>query len=341
MIPNSFNAAVLTKKRKIEVKKISWNKKLKIGQVFVKILISGFCGKQNEEFNELLGKDIYFPHCLGHEAVGLVISKHKKVKKVKRGDKVLIHWKKSIGLDASKPNYYFNNKKINSGKVTTFSEFSILPENRLTVVNKYKNLEKLCSLGCTFSTGIGSVLKQKINYKNKIALVVGCGPIGLSIIQALRYYGIKKIISFDKNKKALNLAKKNGSNINIQNFKILKSKKLYKMIDICFFCIGNNIVFQKIYNRLKAPSKTIVVGVPNPLKKVKIKLKDIHDCKLITGSNGGDFKPNKDIPKYLKLINKNKLNPNLIFGKRYKLNNIKKLFKDIEKGIPGKFFIYP
>ena len=71
-----FNAAVLLKKNKIEILKLDLPV-LKNGQSLIKILYSSICHTQVQEIDGLRGKDFFLPHCLGHEAVGIVVDKHK------------------------------------------------------------------------------------------------------------------------------------------------------------------------------------------------------------------------------------------------------------------------
>ena len=56
------------------------------------------------------------------------------VEKVKPGDKVVMHWRKSSGVDSEFPKYQSKHGTVGSGLITTFSEFSVV-ENRITKVN--------------------------------------------------------------------------------------------------------------------------------------------------------------------------------------------------------------
>ena len=63
----------------------------------------------------------------------------------------------SNGIDAKTAIYKWKNKKLNSGKITF--NYSIVSENRVSKINKFKNDLDLLLLGCTASTAIGSVKK--------------------------------------------------------------------------------------------------------------------------------------------------------------------------------------
>src|SRR3990167_9037879 len=109
---------------------------LLFGQVLVKILVSGICGSQLQEIEGNKGNAKFVPHLLGHEGCGIVEKIGDGVTTVKKGDKVVMHWRKGDGIESDFPSYVFKGKKISSGKVTTFSEYAIVSENRLTAVPK-------------------------------------------------------------------------------------------------------------------------------------------------------------------------------------------------------------
>ena len=99
---------------------------LQVGQVLVKILVSGICGAQLHEIKGHKGNEKFLPHLMGHEGCGIVEQLGPGVTTVKVGDKVVMHWRPGSGIEAPFPSYVFNGKKMSSGKVTTLSEYSIV-----------------------------------------------------------------------------------------------------------------------------------------------------------------------------------------------------------------------
>ena len=96
---------------------------LKVGQVLVKVILSGLCGAQLQEIKGWKGNGKFLPHLMGHEGCGLVESVGEGVTTVKKGDKVVMHWRKGTGIESDFPNYILSDRQISSGKVTTLSEF--------------------------------------------------------------------------------------------------------------------------------------------------------------------------------------------------------------------------
>ena len=100
-----FKAAILTEIGKPLVVSEIETTELKVGQVLIKILMSGLCGAQLQELAGLKGNSKFVPHLLGHEGCGIVEEIGPGVTTVKVGDKVVMHWRKGDGIESDFPTY--------------------------------------------------------------------------------------------------------------------------------------------------------------------------------------------------------------------------------------------
>ena len=116
-------AILIAQNKPLIIEKIKVQDKLKIGQVLVQVYVSGICGSQIGEIDGVKGEDKYLPHLMGHEGCGRVMEVGPGVNTVKKGDKVVLHWRKGSGLNSELPEYYLSEQKINAGWVTTFKNF--------------------------------------------------------------------------------------------------------------------------------------------------------------------------------------------------------------------------
>ena len=343
---NFSNAAILFKQKKpLLIRKIEIPENLHEGQVLVKNFYSGVCGSQLGEIEGIKGKDNYLPHLLGHEAVGEVLKVGKKVSRVKKGDHVLLHWMPTKGISSPGPKYILKNKIINAGPIATFSNLSIVSENRLTPVKKnLVNHKELLLLGCTVSTAVGSI-KKITNYdKTETVAVAGCGAIGLTIVKVLKYLGTKKIIAIDLDEKKLKIARKFGATycINSKKKKILDSivRKFPNKIDKFFECTGNVEVISDAFECLNQMGSEILIGVPQFKKKAKFYTLDINLGKKLVGCKGGNFQPSEDLFKYLRLMEDKKFHIKELITREVKLNDLNDVFSDMKKNkIIGKCII--
>ena len=101
-----FVAAILVKQNQpLVIDEISFEDVLDVGQVLVKLDYSGICGSQLGEISGVKGPDPYLPHLLGHEGSGTVVETGPGVRTVTTGDRVVLHWKKGLGIEGSPPKY--------------------------------------------------------------------------------------------------------------------------------------------------------------------------------------------------------------------------------------------
>ena len=119
------------------------------------------------EVSGLRGDDRWLPHLLGHEGSGVVEDVGPDVKKFKKGDEVILSWIKGNGIEAQGAIYDSDDAVINSGKVTTFSNYSVVSENRLTK----KTLLDISKISPTLYLGADNYItinkKSLLNLKSK------------------------------------------------------------------------------------------------------------------------------------------------------------------------------
>ena len=154
---------------------------LEAGQVLVKVLCAGICGSQLQEIDGLKGDPAHCPHLLGHEGCGIIEAIGLGLKPICRGQKVVMHWRKGSGMESAFPIY---NRRFKSGLITTFSQYAIVSENRITVIPDDVPNDLACLLGCALSTAL-AIIENEITNDQRI-LVIGCGGVGLALIFASR-----------------------------------------------------------------------------------------------------------------------------------------------------------
>ena len=197
-IPKMARAAVLEELgMPLVVRDISIPKLIS-GQVLVKVFFSGVCRSQLMEVSGGRGCDPWLPHLLGHEGSGEVLAVGKDVTKVKPGDQVILGWLKSEGMDAPGAKYEHCGKIINSGPVTTFSNYTVVSENRLVKKPKRLSFEEAILFGCALPTGMGMVLNELHPKQGQSVVVLGLGGIGLAALVTLKALGISNVIAVDR-----------------------------------------------------------------------------------------------------------------------------------------------
>ena len=338
-----MKAAILVKSNNpLVVQDVKIPSNLEFGQVLVKVYYSGICGAQINEIEAVKGPDKFLPHLLGHEGSGVVEKVGNGVTRVKPGDKVVLHWRPSDGIQSETASYLWNGKKVNSGWVTTFNEKAIVSENRLTKIPENFDMRVAALFGCAVTSGFGAVNNDANVKIGQSVLIFGIGGMGLNIAYAASLVSAYPIIGVDLHKEKIELGKQFGLTHgligNANEFKNELKKILNdKEPEVVFETTGNSKVMEKAYELTPNDGKTIFVGVPND--KISIYSLPLAFNKILKVSHGGNSKPDKDIPRYINLINNKKINFNNLITHEFNLEKINDAIKLFKTGQAGRILI--
>ena len=330
-----IKAATLIKKNNVKILNLKVPA-LKAGEILVKIKYSSICHTQLQEIFGLRGKDKYLPHCLGHEATGIVVKLGVGIQKVKVKDKVCLTWIKGDGKQTSGVKYLTQKKIVNAGPVNTFSNFSVVSENRTIKLPKNSNLKKDVLMGCAIPTAFNAVFNTLKKATKDSIIIFGAGGLGLACIFAAKEAGFKKIYALDRDKNKLKVAKEFGATNSIHLSNIKKFDLVMKDYKNFFSngleCSGNLKLMEKSINTIRNfGGKLIIIGNYPPSKKVNINPWNFIMGKNITGSWQHQLSYDKFFPLFYKKFKKFKYNS--YFGKKiYTLANINQAIKDFSSG---------
>ena len=331
---------------------------LSYGQVLIEVHSSGICGAQIREITGSKGEDPYLPHLLGHEGGGIVVSVGPGVKYVKRGDHVVMHWRKGMGIEASFPVYLREGvpkeghntwDKIGAGSVTTFNEHAVVSENRLTVIEKDIPFDVAALMGCAVTTGLGLINNEaKLKIGQSIA-VAGCGGVGLNVIQGAAMVSANPIIAIDFDSYKLDFAEVFGATHTIwtkhKSAKDLIEDSFVKLIgrktvDVFVDCTGDPEMIEMGLCLVSPGGKLILVGQPYHECDLVLRSFHRHYCgKMIIDSQGGLTNPSVDIPHYLDLYRTGKLKLDELITHRFPLEKVNEAIHEMQFGKYGRIIL--
>jgi len=331
-----FKAAILFKTNsKLKVLDDVIFPRIKDRQILVKILFTSVCGSQLFEIYGKRGRDKFLPHMLGHEATGIAINVGKKVKRIKIGDKVFLSWiKNNYEKDCSRIFYKsktYKKRKINSGNITTFSNYSVVSSNRVYKLPESINFISGCLLCCALPTGAGMVLNNDSKIDKKKILIVGLGGVGLSSLLTAIYKKYEEIYAVDNNSQKISYLKKKLKRHKIFYYNDIKELK-HLNFDLIIESTGNAKVISASMKYLKNHGKLIFASHPKFGEKIKIDPYDLILGKKIYGSWGGDINFKKHLHLLIKIIKFFKKIENVFFKKFYKLEEINTAINDLKNG---------
>ncbi len=341
-----MKAAILVELNKpLEIANIDLPEKLEFGQVLVKVHYSGICGAQINEIEGAKGPDKFLPHLLGHEGSGTVVKCGPGVKTVVEGNHVVMHWRPSDGLQADVPVYEWNKKKINAGWVTTFNEFAVVSENRLTTIPDDFDLRLAPLFGCSVTTAMGVVNNDAALKVGQSIVVFGVGGVGLNIIQAAAMVSAYPIIAIDIVDEKLSMAKNFGASNIFQNDgeiaidEAIRSLVGIEGVDVAVDTTGNPRCIEQAYELTHADGKTVLVGVPKKGENISIYSLPLHFQKTLTGSHGGDAEPHLDIPRYIRLYENGRMSLEGFITHEFSLEQINEAICMVQGGYAGRCII--
>lgn len=307
------------------------------GQVLVKIYYSGVCRSQLMEVSGGRGPDAWLPHLLGHEASGVVLDVGPNVSKVKAGDDVILGWVKGDGIDAPGAKYLCNNQIINSGRVTTFSNYTIVSESRLVKKPIGLPFDVATLFGCALPTGAGMVLNELNPLPSDTVAVLGLGGIGLSALMALKALGVKKIIAIDISDEKLELAKSLGAthciNSRSEECESALQKIVDQGVDICIESAGTVSTIELGFKLIrKGGGQLLFASHPPEGERISLAPHDLISGKKISGSWGGGTNPDADIPRMYQIFSNANIPMETLLTKRYRLEDINEALDDLRTG---------
>lgn len=345
-LPTTMKAAILeTIGQPLIIDEVELPNELDYGQVLVKLAYSGICGSQLGEIDGVKGEDRFLPHLLGHEGSGEVVCTGPGVSHVQKGDSVVLHWRPGKGIAAKPPKYRWNGRQLNAGFVTTFNEYAVISENRMTPIPAEfpKHIAPL--FGCAVTTGLGVIVNNAGVKIGDSIVVLGAGGVGLNVIQGAAMASAYPIIAVDLFDNRLQLAGEMGAthllnaghcDIEIEIRKILNGSPA----DIVVDNTGKTDIINLAYQMTAPQGKTILVGVPRVNDTISIFSLPLHFGKTLTGSHGGESQPGTDIPKYIKLYNNDRLELDSLITDEFNLEGINQAIAGMRNGdITGRCLI--
>lgn len=176
-------------------------------------------------------------HIMGHEGAGVVREIGEGVTRCAPGDRVMLNWAISCGhcamcnhdlpalcaIEAQRygphpearpaPEAAFENRAAigRMFNLGTMAEVMLVDETAVSKIPDSLDFASACIIGCAVMTGVGSVWNIAEVQPGETVVVIGCGSVGINIIQAARHTGASHIIAIDRSEVALARAQRFGA----------------------------------------------------------------------------------------------------------------------------------
>lgn len=255
---------------------------------------------------------------------------------------------KGDGIESDFPTYTFKGKTMRSGKVTTFSEYSIVSENRITPVPHELSNDFCALLGCGLSTALSTIANEAQVRPGESVMIVGLGGLGTCFMKAARFFLGNPIIGIDIHDNKREIVQSLRGDIFINSAKesiadALQHALGIKEVDVIIETSGNAQSIADTLPLLGNDGRYVMVGQPKPGQSVEIKFAN-HlfggtEGKTIKATQGGRFSPSKDIPRYVKLYQAGLLDIDGLITHHMALENINDAIQMMRNGKANRIII--
>jgi S-(hydroxymethyl)mycothiol dehydrogenase len=286
------------------------------GEVRVRIEACGVC-HTDLHVVETGGWGLRFPILLGHEGAGTVEEVGDGVTSVSPGDRVVIAWRAPCG-DSCRAcrrgdlRRCSNNLRIRSRmfradgtrlapvlRCGTYADAVVVHEACAVRMPDALPLEQACLLACGFSTGAGAALWATPVAPGSSVAVIGCGGVGLAVVQGARLAGAATIVAVDVVPEKLELALQLGAThaVHAENA-VAEVRELTDGVDYAFSAITAPAGLLDAVRMCAYAGTATLVGVPPPKRTLDVDIeRDLFGPKVaIAVTHGGDTIPQQDFP---------------------------------------------
>ena len=171
--------------------------------------------------------------------------------------------------------------------------------------------------------------------------VLGCGGVGLNVVQGAAMVSAYPIIAIDIYDHKLELARELGATHVINSTVSDVREEMARIVGsagVDAFVENTGLVrlIELAYELTAKTGRTILVGVPRHDQDITIHSLPLHFGKVLTGCEGGDADPAVDIPRYIRLYQNGKLNLDRVITHRMRFDDINTALDKVRAGEVGR-----
>ena len=221
--------------------------------------------------------------------------------------------------------------------LSAFAEQMLVHENALVKIRKDMPLDRAALIGCGVTTGLGAALNTARVRAGATAAVIGCGGVGLAIIQGCRIAGAGRIIAVDTSEWKLDLAKQLGATEAVNGKADSAVAQIVDRtaggVDYAFEAIGLPATVRQAVRMTRKGGTTVMVGVVPMGTNVELPGLDIVlREKTILGSMMGSNRFRLDMPRYVDFYLSGQLKLDEMISARLRLPQVNDALDALRQG---------
>jgi len=329
------------------------------GEVRVRTGASGVCHSDLSVANGTI--PLPTPIVLGHEGAGIVEAVGEGVTNVSPGDHVVVSWVPQCGTcymcNHGQPYLCEKNNmaaaagmldgttRLTSqgqglhvmGMAGTFADTMIVPAISLVKIGNDVPLTAAALIGCGVLTGFGAAVNTASIQEGDTVAVIGCGGVGLNVIQGAKHAGAAEIIAIDMNDAKLALAEQFGATTMVNASTTDPGAAALangRGCDVTFEVIGLGATMEQAINLTRVGGEVILVGVPrmDVFLNLNVAFTFLYMAKSVKGCWYGSADVNRDVPMLLDLYKSGALKLDELISREIALEDVNEAFEAMKSG---------
>jgi S-(hydroxymethyl)glutathione dehydrogenase / alcohol dehydrogenase len=221
----------------------------------------------------------------------------------------------------------------------TFSEETIVPDISVVKIPDDIPLKIAALIGCGVLTGVGAALNTADIRQGDSVVVIGCGGVGLNVIQGAKIAGAERIIAIDMFESKLAMAKQFGATDVIKADEGDPVTKVFELTegrgaDVSFEVIGLGATMEQAINTTRNGGEVILVGVPrmDVFLNLNAAFTFLYLAKTVKGCWYGSSNVNQDVPKLIGLYKDGQLDLEGLISREIAVEQVNEAFDAMVNG---------
>jgi Zn-dependent alcohol dehydrogenase len=323
-------------------------------QVLVRLFASGVCHSQLHTMQRPARPGHRLPALLGHESTGIVAAKGGAVKHVKEGDHVITTWVDRDNSTTTQPlvAHALNDRGQYTASwqgrevmhsAATWAEYALAQERVVLPLPNDVATDVTSIIGCAVMTGAGAIINTLQVRPGQSVAVFGAGGIGLCAVAAASIIDAHPIVAVDVSEDKLAFARRFGASHTVDGRATDAVKAIQELTgggaDYAIDAIGLPQTQEQLLRAVKMGHSgfskggtALLIGITPPGAKAILDTSLFIGNRFFTRTSGGDCRPDRDFPLFIRWFREGKLKLNELVTNRYALDEINTAVDDLEHG---------